>query len=94
MKFLTGVTICEASDAGYILMSDKKKKTVLKEHEYILHALRDQYLTKEQMLLHIMETEDLDETAAGFVLAEFIIEYADFLEKDHTHYEIMDEWSD
>jgi len=90
MRLLEHVVIQDTLESGCILELSQKVKKVKKEQEYILKALLCGVENDEEMVLHIMEQEKIDRAAAGFALAEFIIDYAFFLENDRSHYEIID----
>lgn len=88
MEWKDGVIITKQSESEYHLQMDTREKTVLAEHVYILEKIQSGEHDDEQLLSYIAEQEKINEAAAGFTLAGFLIEYADYVAADTSHYEI------
>lgn len=91
MRLKDGVTITKRREQEYILNYRGREKAVRPEQVYLLEALQSGIRDNRVFVSLIMDRERCGETASGFVLAGFLIDYGDFLEKeDYYYYEIVD----
>lgn len=79
MKLKENVTI-ERDNAGYTLVCGGSRKSVPSPQTYILESLQKKEEDNSELQQLIMKTEKINQAAAGFTLADFILEYSDFLE--------------
>ena len=55
---------------------------------YLAKAVDGGTQDEEALIRLIAQTEHIDETAAAFGLAQFMIDYGDFIAEDKSHYTI------
>lgn len=89
MKWKEGVKVTKKKKDIYLLRMNHKEKKILPEHNYLLEAIQNGIEDDKELVDYIIEQEEICEAAAGFTLAGFIIEYADFIAEDKSHYEII-----
>lgn len=89
MKWKEGVKVTKKKKDGYLLRMNQKEKMILPEHNYLLLAIQNGMQDDKELVEHIIKQEKICEAAAGFTLAGFIIEYADYIAEDRSHYEII-----
>ena len=89
MKWKEGVKVTKKKKDSYLLRMNQKEKKILPEHNYLLEAIQNGIEDDKELVDYIIEQEEICEAAAGFTLAGFIIEYADFIAEDKSHYEII-----
>lgn len=74
----------------YILQLDDKVCHVKKEDEYLINAINQNVETNEELKTIIMKEKNVNETVAGFILAQFILDYRYYIEEDHSYFEITE----
>jgi hypothetical protein len=57
---------------------------------YILRALLDGIEEEEELFHVVMAKEKLNRAAVGFTLADFLLEYADFIQREGADPELID----
>ncbi|MEG0919705.1 MAG: hypothetical protein RSE61_07255 [Anaerovoracaceae bacterium] len=60
--------------------------SIAKEDIYIVKAVEDGISKDEDLVRLIAETEEIDEISAAFGLAQFLLDYSDFIAEDNSHY--------
>ena len=72
--------ILEKKD-GYLFVYESKKKQVKKEDEYIIQLVEQGIYDDKRLVANIMKNEEVDELLARFRLAQFIVDYGDYIEE-------------
>lgn len=86
MKWKHNIVIKKGDD--YQIQIGNLIHPVPKKDTYLLDAM-ERGVTEDAALIHlIMQTECIDETAAAFGLAQFMLDYSDFIAPDTSHYVI------
>ncbi|MDD4369759.1 MAG: hypothetical protein PHD56_01550 [Anaerostipes sp.] len=89
MKWKEGVVIEKQGkhpQVGYIIRLGEKEKRVNSEHEYLLEKIASGVEDDQELIGFIVKKENIPEVAAAFGFAGFLIEYADFIAPDTSHY--------
>lgn len=55
---------------------------------YLVKAVEEGICNDEDLVTLIAREEGIDETAAAFGLAQFLLDYSDFIAEDTSHYTI------
>ncbi|MDK2808122.1 MAG: hypothetical protein PWP24_856 [Clostridiales bacterium] len=71
-----------------ILWLGRNRCQVAQEDRYLAEAIKEGLHEEEKLKALIMEHDNANEIVAGFTLAKFILDYQDYIEKDHGYYEI------
>ncbi|NCB94603.1 MAG: hypothetical protein EOM40_18945 [Clostridia bacterium] len=66
---------------GYMLKNKEGERKIKPEDEYIVKAMVKGICEDERLLEVIKKKEDLDEILSGFRLAEFLVEYGEYIEE-------------
>ena len=86
MKWKNEINIKQ--EKGYMLQLNEKTCQVKKEDEYLIKAIKQGMETNEELKTIIMKVKNVNETVAGFILAQFILDYQYYIEEDHSYFEI------
>lgn len=70
----------------YLLQLGTKQQPVLPKDTYLVEAMKGGITEDEKLIQCIMQHEQIDETAAAFGLAQFILDYGNFIAEDESHY--------
>ena len=89
MKWKEGVTVTKNEDTGYHLKQGAKEKAILPQHTYLLEVIQKGMEDDMELIEFIMKKEKMDEVPSSFELAGFLIEYAEFIAEDTSHYDIV-----
>lgn len=72
----------------YTLRLNEIKHPVKKEDEYLIKAIEQGFNTNDVLKSIIIKEKKVNETIADFILAQFILDYQEFIENDNSHFEI------
>lgn len=73
-------------EKGYYLQLGNLAQPVPEKDAYLVEATQQGITEDAQLVALIMQTERIDETAAAFGLAQFLLDYSDFIAPDTGHY--------
>ena len=88
MKLKEGILIHKKEQ--YILELNNEKCRVNREDAYLIDALHCGVEKSEELKKLIMKEKRVNEAAAGFTLARFILDYQNYLEEDKSFFEITE----
>ena len=77
-------------EKGYILMLDEEKCRVKQEDEYLVKVMKRGIEKNEELKTVIMKEKQVSDAVAGFILAQFILDYQEFIENDNSYFEIVE----
>lgn len=69
----------------YTFSSDKQVKEAAEEDYYLIDAIEKGMTDDKELAQLVVEKEELNEAAAGFRLAQFILDYGEFISNDLGH---------
>lgn len=88
MKWKENVIIEEES--SFIrLRLDKKQVEIQKDDRYLANLMIHGIHDEKRLTELVMEQEHTNDMEAGFILAQFLLKYQDFIEEDQGFYEIQ-----
>ncbi|MDD3221602.1 MAG: hypothetical protein EOM34_05985 [Clostridia bacterium] len=79
MKWKKNVKVVR--EKGLELKSSEGVQAIISSDEYIVNAMESGIEEDEKLIEFIMETEQVNEIAARFRLAEFLITYGNYIEE-------------
>lgn len=85
MKWEQGVRLDKHQ--GYQLILNDSKKQIEPEDEYIADAVSKE-LSDEELLILVGKNEQTDDIISGFRIAQFVVDYGEFISNDVGHMEI------
>lgn len=88
MNWKPGVVVSKEPD--YALQLGGTTQPVPEKDVYLVNAIEQGIAEDPQLVRLIMEAESIDETAAAFGLAQFLIDFSNFIAPDTGHYLITD----
>ena len=88
MKLKEGTMIYKKEQ--YILELNNEKCRVNREDAYLIDALHSGVEKSEELKKLIMKEKKVNEAAAGFTIARFILDYQNYLEEDKSFFEITE----
>lgn len=77
--------VCVERGQIYKLKAESKEKKVATNDFYIVDAVEDGITEDLQLIGKIMEVEQMDEMIARFRLAQFVVDYGEFIEELTGH---------
>lgn len=83
MKWKREVTVEKIDE--YIIKCDYNQKKIAKEDEYIVKAVEEGINDDAEITQLIMTKENVDEIIAGLRLAQFIVDYGEFIDELEGH---------
>ena len=89
MEWKKDVTVTGKKGTGYIIHQGEKKRSVAEEYSYLMEVIQKGIRDDQELIAYIMKEQKLEHTPSSFELAGFLIEYADFLAEDTSHYEVI-----
>lgn len=84
MKWKPQVVVTKEN--GCSLRLGNRTQTVPQESVFIIKAIENSVTEDAELVRLIMKAESIDETAAAFGLAQFILDYGDFIAADTEHF--------
>lgn len=84
MKWKPGVVVIKEPD--YALQLGEIIQAVPEKEVYLVEAIEQGVTEDESLVRLIMETEQIDEIAAAFGLAQFLIDFGQYIAPDTAHY--------
>lgn len=84
MNWKPGVVV--SKEPNYALQLGGTTQLVPEKDVYLINAMERGITEDTQLVALIMEAESIDETAAAFGLAQFLLDYGDFIAPDTEHY--------
>lgn len=87
MKWKRKVTL-KTENNQFLLCHGENSLPVKNEDLYLVKAIKKGIHDENKLKHLVMEHDDTNETVAGFTLAQFILDYQEYIEDDKSHYEI------
>lgn len=87
MKWKRKVSIVREQDEIRLCLGEHWTN-VAREDRYLVEAIQNGIDKEEQLKNLIMKHDQTNDIVSGLTLAKFILDYQDYLEKDHGYFEI------
>ena len=87
MKWKKNVTI--EKNKTWNLNLGEEIKAIAEKDIYLVKAVEDGICDDEELIKLVAVEEEIDETAAAFGLAQFLLDYSDFIAEDTERYIII-----
>lgn len=88
MLLKENVSIKRNGDGKCCLDMDGREVMIENEHIPIMEAIRNGCTDNEALAVYIMKAEKCSRAAAGFILADCILLYSDYIQEDNSCYMI------
>lgn len=88
MVLKENVSLKKQEDGSCCLTMDGRETIIKSEHIPIIEAIRKGCTDNETLTMHIMKKEKCSRAAAGFILADCILRYSDYIKEDTSRYVI------
>lgn len=87
MKWKRKVTVTREQEEVFLCLG-KERCAIPESDIYLVEAVWKGTYEEEKLKELIMKHDNCNEIVSGFTLAKFILDYQNYIEKDHGYYEI------
>lgn len=77
--------VLKKTKSQYTFCLNKIKKIVGKEDAFICEAVEQGITDEQELIQFVMEQKNVDEILAGLQLAQFVLDYSDYISNEIGH---------